>query len=316
MRSRVQRQLFERARRSRVAVAGLPTSFSRLVSLRQVRRRTVRASRSPGARRNGEAWGAIRCTPQRSRRPSIPSGTKAPASSTPTSSSWKLAHDLACAQGRIGMLVPSGVYTDQGTTELRKLFLDPCTWEWLYGFENRRQIFPIHSSFKFAPVVIQAGGTTAAVRAAFMRHDVSRVGASRAACDHDRSRRRCERFSPATRVLPRAQGRPDLADRRAHLRRSSAAWRLLRSRRCEVRSRVQHDQRIDELLRRAVEARSRGADRPVRDSRDPRVRAALRTPDTCRCTRASRSTCTTRTRWAGASRTASASLCASSRRRR
>ena len=70
----------------------------------------------------------------------------------------ELAHAVASVEGRIGMLVPSGVYTDKGTTELRKLFLGSCRWEWLYGFENRTQIFPIDSRFKFAPIVIERGG--------------------------------------------------------------------------------------------------------------------------------------------------------------
>lgn len=82
------------------------------------------------------------------------------------------AHHLVRDGGRLGMLVPSGVYTDEGSTTLRKLFLRGCRWELLFGFENRLQIFPIHSSFKFAPIVIQRGGSTESLRAAFMRHDV------------------------------------------------------------------------------------------------------------------------------------------------
>ena len=70
------------------------------------------------------------------------------------------------------MLVPSGLYTDKGATELRKELLWRCSWEWCYGFENRLGFFPIHRSFKFVPIVVERGGSTTAVRAAFMRHDV------------------------------------------------------------------------------------------------------------------------------------------------
>lgn len=84
----------------------------------------------------------------------------------------ELAHYLCTPCGRIGMLVPSGIYTDEGTTDLRRLFLERCRWEWLFAFENRMRIFPIHSSFKFAPIVVQRGGSTDSVRAAFMRSDV------------------------------------------------------------------------------------------------------------------------------------------------
>lgn len=85
----------------------------------------------------------------------------------------EMAHQLVRDGGRIGMLVPSGVYTDKGTTELRKEFLERCEWEWCYGFENRAKLFPIDSRFKFVPIVVQRGGKTEAVRAAFMRHDVT-----------------------------------------------------------------------------------------------------------------------------------------------
>jgi hypothetical protein len=85
----------------------------------------------------------------------------------------EVAHHLLRDGGRLGMLVPSGLYTDKGATELRKEFLQRCSWEWCYGFENRAKIFPITSLYKFNPIAIQRGGATAAVKAAFMRHDVT-----------------------------------------------------------------------------------------------------------------------------------------------
>ena len=74
--------------------------------------------------------------------------------------------------GRFGYLVPSGLYSDHGARPLRELFLGRCRWEWLFGVENRDTVFPIHRSYKFNPVVIEKGGTTAAIRTAFMRRDV------------------------------------------------------------------------------------------------------------------------------------------------
>ena len=80
------------------------------------------------------------------------------------------AHALLRPGGRLGFIVPSGLYSDHGTGDLRRLFLDRCQWEWLFGFENRDKIFDIDSrSFKFNPVVVQKGGTTRAIRTAFMR---------------------------------------------------------------------------------------------------------------------------------------------------
>ena len=74
--------------------------------------------------------------------------------------------------GRLGFVVPSGLYSDNGTGALRDLFLERCRWEWLFGVENRDKVFPIHRSYKFNPVVIEKGGATAAIRTAFMRRDL------------------------------------------------------------------------------------------------------------------------------------------------
>lgn len=84
----------------------------------------------------------------------------------------ELSHALLRPEGRMGMIVPSGVYTDKGTTTLRTLFLDACDWQWLFGFENREGIFDIHRSFKFCPLIVQKGGATHAIRAAFMHRNV------------------------------------------------------------------------------------------------------------------------------------------------
>lgn len=81
-------------------------------------------------------------------------------------------HAIMGQAGRLGMIVPSGLYTDKGTTELRTLFLEQCDWQWLFGFENREGIFDIHRSFKFCPLVVQKGKETKAIRAAFMHRNV------------------------------------------------------------------------------------------------------------------------------------------------
>jgi len=85
----------------------------------------------------------------------------------------ELAHHLLRDGGRLGFVVPSGVYTDKGTTDLRKLFLEQCRWDWLFGFENRLGIFSIHRSAKFCPVIVERGGSTEAIRAAFMRRELT-----------------------------------------------------------------------------------------------------------------------------------------------
>jgi hypothetical protein len=84
----------------------------------------------------------------------------------------EVGHALLQKGGQIGVVVPSGLYTDKGTGELRKLLLDRCAWRWLYGFENRTKIFDIDSRFKFCVCIAQKGGRTEAIQAAFMRHDL------------------------------------------------------------------------------------------------------------------------------------------------
>lgn len=119
------------------------------------------------------------------------------------------AHALLRLGGRLGFIVPSGLYSDHGTGGLRELFLDHCRWEWLFGFENRDGIFDIHRSFKFNPLVIEKGGRTAAIRTAFMR---------RALEDWERAeelavpyaREQVERFSPRSRAILEIQSARDL----------------------------------------------------------------------------------------------------------
>jgi len=67
----------------------------------------------------------------------------------------EVGYHLLTNEGRIGFIVPSGLYTDAGTHRLRELFLHRATWEWLFGFINWDQIFNIYYRFKFALVIIE-----------------------------------------------------------------------------------------------------------------------------------------------------------------
>ena len=111
--------------------------------------------------------------------------------------------------GRLGFVVPSGLYTDKGSTELRDLFLEHSRWDWVFGFENRRRIFDIDSRFKFCPVIVEKGGTTEALRCAFMRHDLA---------DWERAdppqilvrKEQIKHFAPGTRSLMEFRSRLDI----------------------------------------------------------------------------------------------------------
>ena len=118
-------------------------------------------------------------------------------------------HALLRPQGRLGMIVPSGIYTDKGTTDLRTLFLEQCDWQWLFGFENREGIFDIHRSFKFCPLVIQKTGTTQAIRAAFMHRNVDDwAQAERHVLAYPRERVR--EFSPYSKAILEIRSEQDL----------------------------------------------------------------------------------------------------------
>ncbi len=119
------------------------------------------------------------------------------------------AHALLREGGRLGFVVPSGLYSDQGTGALRDLFLERCAWEWLFGFENRLGMFPIHRSYKFNPVIVQKGGATAHLRTVFMRSDLTDwEQAEEFAVPY--SLDQVNQFSPKSRAILEIESRRDL----------------------------------------------------------------------------------------------------------
>ena len=118
-------------------------------------------------------------------------------------------HALLRTGGRLGFVVPSGLYSDQGAGALRDLFLKRCSWEWLFGLENRAKLFPIDSRFKFNPVIVQKGGATEAIRTVFMRRDLTDwEQAEQFAVPY--SRAQVLQFSPKSRAILEIESRRDL----------------------------------------------------------------------------------------------------------
>jgi hypothetical protein len=112
--------------------------------------------------------------------------------------------------GRLGFIVPSGIYTDRGSTALRTLFLDQCRWDWLFCFENSDKIFDIHRSFKFCPVLVEKGGRTQSIRAAFMVRDLEAwEEGERHVLDYPADR--IAQFSPKSRAILEIRSEKDLA---------------------------------------------------------------------------------------------------------
>ncbi|WP_428266021.1 Eco57I restriction-modification methylase domain-containing protein [Haliangium sp.] len=131
----------------------------------------------------------------------------------------ELGHALLRSGGGMGFLVPSGVYTDNGSRALRTLFLDHCAWTHLYGFQNERFVFAgIHHSFKMAVLHLRKRARSEEVATRFrlgpgdsptaqeIEDDVADSGAYLRV-----PRRRIERFSPSTRALLEVRSARDLA---------------------------------------------------------------------------------------------------------
>ena len=84
--------------------------------------------------------------------------------------------NLLRTKGKCGIVIPSGIYTDLGTKQLREMLFSQTKVTGLFGFENRKIIFEgVHRSFKFIVLSFEKGGTTQEFPAAFMRHDVQEL---------------------------------------------------------------------------------------------------------------------------------------------
>ena len=79
---------------------------------------------------------------------------------------------LASGSGHCGVIVPSGLYSDKGTTFLRKHVLDKLTWDWLYGFWNKQYIFKIDYHLKFCVAIMRKESRSVPTRTAFLIQDV------------------------------------------------------------------------------------------------------------------------------------------------
>jgi hypothetical protein len=74
-------------------------------------------------------------------------------------------------RGVTGVVVPSAFHANEGATGIRRLYLEKMGFKRCYSFENRRKLFEIHRSFKFALVVASHKGPTTDFPCAFYLHD-------------------------------------------------------------------------------------------------------------------------------------------------
>ena len=75
--------------------------------------------------------------------------------------------DLVAEDGAIGVLMPSAFHANEGTTGIRRLYLQETDLRWCLSFENRRRIFDIDSRFKFDLIVTHRPGPTLSFRCGF-----------------------------------------------------------------------------------------------------------------------------------------------------
>lgn len=85
-------------------------------------------------------------------------------------------YNLLRKDGECGLVIPSGIYTDLGTKQLREMLFEQTQITGLFGFENRKTIFEgVDSRFKFVVLNFKKAGQTQAFPAAFMRLDVGEL---------------------------------------------------------------------------------------------------------------------------------------------
>lgn len=84
--------------------------------------------------------------------------------------------NLLRSGGECGIVIPSGIYTDLGTKQLREMLFSQTKVTGLFCFENRKTIFEeVDSRFKFVVITFVKGSMTTEFASAFMRHDVQEL---------------------------------------------------------------------------------------------------------------------------------------------
>jgi hypothetical protein len=69
--------------------------------------------------------------------------------------------------GRFGLVLPSGLALDHGSSRLRRLLLSTCDVDALVGMDNHRGVFPIHRSVRFLLLTATSGSPTRGIACRF-----------------------------------------------------------------------------------------------------------------------------------------------------
>lgn len=75
------------------------------------------------------------------------------------------AFQLLRREGRVGLVVPWGLFADEGCARLRRLLFERAALDAVIGFDNAERVFPIHRGVRFAIFTATSGGSTTLLRA-------------------------------------------------------------------------------------------------------------------------------------------------------
>lgn len=117
-----------------------------------------------------------RCSPQFKNQISVVNGKKAGTDINLYKLFLEQCFNLLLKNGECGIVIPSGVYSDLGTRQLREMLFSQTKVTGLFCFENRKEIFEgVHRMFKFVVLTFEKGATTHSFPTAFMRHEVKEL---------------------------------------------------------------------------------------------------------------------------------------------
>ncbi len=68
--------------------------------------------------------------------------------------------ELTRKGGRVGLVLPWGLASDEGSSALRERLLDRCETSSITGFDNKDAIFPVHRGVRFLALATSPGGST------------------------------------------------------------------------------------------------------------------------------------------------------------
>lgn len=120
----------------------------------------------------------FRSVPQFKNQISIVDGKKAGSDTNLYKLFTEQCYNLLRGGGRVGIIIPSGIYTDLGTKQLREMLFTDSQIDTIFGFSNECFLFEeVHHSFKFCLLSFEKGGRTESFRAAFRINPREAIGA-------------------------------------------------------------------------------------------------------------------------------------------